>query len=85
MSSELDLRSLHQPHEPDPDFVAALEGRTRGHPHRRDPRTRPTIEDGGPVDLYLRAPDRAARRARRWHRGAVLGAAAAARAGGSQR
>ena len=75
MSAELDLRGLHQRHEPDPAFVDGLEQRleavlsgTNG--------DAPAIEDGAALDLYPRPP--AARPERgRWLSRAVLGAAAA--------
>jgi hypothetical protein len=78
MSAELDLRSLHQPHEPDPAFLDALEQRletilTRG---TASTVATPGIEDGAEPDLYPQAPAPRPDR-RRWYRRAVFGAAAA--------
>jgi WD40-like Beta Propeller Repeat len=81
MSSELDLRGLHQPHEPDPAFIDALEQRieailtdaTGDAPVIEDASV---IEDGDTVNLYVRAPVARPERGR-WFSRAVLGAAAA--------
>ena len=75
MSPELELRGLHQPHEPDPAFVDALEQRLdailAGKPLNPAP-----LEDGAALDLYL--PATATPPApRRWVFRVVLGAAAA--------
>ena len=55
MSAELDLRSLHQPHEPDPAFVDALEQRLEATLTGATDDA-PPIEDGDALDLYLRPP-----------------------------
>ena len=76
MSAELDLRSLHQPHEPDPAFLDALEQRLEA-TLTGAPGDAPAIEDGGTaVDLYVRAPAPPPERGP-WFRRALLGAAAA--------
>lgn len=75
MSSELDLRKLDQPHEPDPAFVEALEHRLEAILTGPSDDA-PPIADTDSLDLYLPAPSAQPDRRRGLLR-AVLGAAAA--------
>lgn len=78
MSPELDLRGLHQPHEPDAVFVATLEQRLEGilADEISSIADASPVEDGLLIELHLRAP--ATHPApRRWIVRALLGAAAA--------
>lgn len=63
MSSELDLRGLHQPHAPDPAFVDALEKRLDAI-LAITPDSDEASDDSDPLDLYLRASEKGPSRRR---------------------
>jgi hypothetical protein len=75
MSSELDLRGLHQPHTPDPAFVEALEKRLDAI-LTITPGSGEASDDSDPLDLYLRASETGPSRRRLVVR-TVIGIAAA--------
>ena len=75
MSSELDLRGLHQPHTPDPAFVDALEKRLDAI-LAITPDSDEASDDSDPLDFYLRASETGPSRRRLVVR-TVIGVAAA--------
>ena len=75
MSSELDLRGLHQPHAPDPLFVDALEKRLDAI-LAITPGSDEASDDSDPLDLYVRASEAGSSRRRLVVR-TVIGIAAA--------
>ena len=75
MSSELDLRGLHQPHTPDPAFVDALEKRLDAI-LAMTPDSDEASDGSDPLDLYPRAPETEPSRRRLVVR-TVIGVAAA--------